>query len=154
MSQALVVSKNGELTERDKSFLDALCDPDSPNYGNVSGSLRVAGFHEGSRTHILRRLSNEIAERAKGIYASNAITAVKNNVGILDGTTHLEDEFDIKKARLKVEIAQDLMDRVGISKKQQVEVEHTTQAIVFLPSKQRITSKELPIDAEFEEVEA
>ena len=140
------------VSSKDEVFLDAYCNPDSPLFGKVNESLLKAEFSIGYRSQLLRRLSDKIIERAKTIYSSNSIKAAKFNVGVLDGTEDLSSEFDIKKAKLRSEIAQDIMDRVGISKKQEVSVESTQAAIVFLPSKQYVPKELLPIDAEYEEV--
>ena len=141
-----------KLNERDQSFLDLYCNPDSECFGKVRASLEIAGFAPNSQHHLLKRLSDEIVGRTKLYLATNSMKAAKLNMDLMDGTIQTDNELDVKKAKLRSDIAQDILDRAGISKKQEISMEVQTHAIVYLPQKDVIRKDQLPVDVEYEEV--
>ncbi len=148
----LTTTTKKELSERDQAFLDLYCNPDSECFGKVRASLELAGFAPHSQHHLLKRLSDEIVGRTKLFLATNSMKAAKLNMDLMDGTIQTDSELDVKKAKLRSDIAQDILDRAGISKKQELSLEVQTHAIVYLPQKEVVRKEDLPIDVEYEEV--
>lgn len=149
---ALTTTNRKELSERDLSFLDHYTNPESPFFGKVRASLELAGFTPTGQHHVLKRLSDEIVGRTKLYLATNSMKAAKLNMDLMDGTLQTDNELDVKKAKLRSDIAQDILDRAGISKKQEISMEVQTHAIVYLPQKEVVRKEDLPIDVEYEEV--
>lgn len=152
MSTEVTTSNKKELSERDLSFLDHYTNPESPFFGKVRASLELAGFTPTGQHHVLKRLSDEIVGRTKLYLATNSMKAAKLNMDLMDGTLQTDSELDVKKAKLRSDIAQDILDRAGISKKQEISMEVQTHAIVYLPQKEVVRKEDLPIDVEYEEV--
>jgi hypothetical protein len=125
------------LTEKQATLLDAYCTPDSATYGNATTSGDLAEYATGAVYHALNSLSKEIIERANNILSTRSIKAIK----IIDDT--LDGDFnDTKKQSLICSTAQDILDRAGVSKKQQITIDKTEKiAVVILPAKDG--SKEL-----------
>jgi hypothetical protein len=128
-----------ELTTKQEKFLDALMD----NGGHVKNAVAAAGYKEHSRSWLTRSLRNEIVDRTRNMLATHSIKAASRIVEGLDadGTTPL-NQMD---HRLKT--AETILDRVGVGKKQQVEIEaNVMHGIIMLPSKDK--PKEIVIDQE------
>lgn len=151
MSEVVTTNSKG-LSEKDISFLDHYTNPESPFFGKVRASLELAGFAPNSQHWLLKKLSDEIVGRTKLYLATNSMKAAKLNMDLMDGTIQTDSELDIKKAKLRSDIAQDILDRAGISKKQELSLEVQTHAIVYLPQKDVIRKDQMPIDVEYEEV--
>ncbi len=132
-----VPAKKRELTEKQKIFLDNLC----INGGDVLNAIEVAGYSSKSRGWLVRSLKNEIIEYSRNHLVSSSVKAVTRITEALDHDGTLpSSQMD---TRLKA--AGDILDRIGISKKQ--EIEHTGEivhGIVFLPAKQPM--KEITVE--------
>jgi hypothetical protein len=117
------------------------------NGGHVTKAVAAAGYKEQSRSWLTRSLRDEIIDRTRNMLATNSVKAASRIVEGLDadGTTPL-NQMD---HRLKT--AETILDRVGLGKKQQVEVEgNIIHGIIMLPSKDK--PKEIVIDQEEEQV--
>lgn len=111
----------------------------------MTKAVAAAGYKEQSRSWLTRSLRDEIIDRTRNMLATNSVKAASRIVEGLDadGTTPL-NQMDM---RLKT--AETILDRVGLGKKQQVEVEgNIIHGIIMLPSKDK--PKEIVIDQEEE----
>ena len=135
------VKEKKNLTEKQEKFLNELM----ANGGHVKNAVAAAGYKEQSRSWLTRSLRDEIIDRTRNMLATNSVKAANRIIEGLDadGTTPL-NQMDM---RLKT--AETILDRVGLGKKQQVEVEgNIMHGIIMLPSKDK--PKEIVIDKEEE----
>ena len=131
--------KKRELNEQQQKFLDALAHEAK---GNIKQALAIAGYAETSQSNIVSSLKDEIVEVATKILAKSAPMASQKLVEIL-----MSDD-PIPQVGAKLQAAQTLLDRVGVAKRDKLDVTHTAASGIFiLPNKEKI------IDAEAEEVE-
>ena len=133
------VKEKKNLTEKQEKFLNELM----ANGGHVKNAVAAAGYKEQSRSWLTRSLRDEIIDRTRNMLATNSVKAANRIIEGLDadGTTPL-NQMDM---RLKT--AETILDRVGLGKKQQVEVEgNIMHGIIMLPSKDK--PKEIVIDQE------
>mgnify|MGYP003110601518 CR=1 FL=1 len=133
------VKEKKKLTEKQEKFLNELM----ANGGHVKNAVLAAGYKEQSRSWLTRSLRDEIIDRTRNMLATNSVKAANRIIEGLDadGTTPL-NQMDM---RLKT--AETILDRVGLGKKQQVEVEgNIMHGIIMLPSKDK--PKEIVIDQE------
>ena len=131
--------KKRELNEQQQKFLDALAHEAK---GNIKQALAIAGYAETSQSNIVSSLKDEIVDVATKILAKSAPMASQKLVEIL-----MSDD-PIPQVGAKLQAAQTLLDRVGVAKRDKLDVTHTAASGIFiLPNKEKI------IDAEAEEVE-
>lgn len=131
--------KKRELNEQQQKFLDALAHEAK---GNIKQALAIAGYAETSQSNIVSSLKDEIVEVATKILAKSAPMASQKLVEIL-----MSDD-PIPQVGAKLQAAQTLLDRVGVAKRDKLDVTHTaTSGIFILPNKEKI------IDAEAEEAQ-
>jgi hypothetical protein len=125
-----------KLTEQQQAFLDALS---GAAKGNIKQALQIAGYQETSQSHVVDSLKEEIIEVANKILATSAPKASQKLVDILDS------DDPIPQVGAKLQAAQTLLDRVGIAKRDKLDVTHTAVGGIFLlPEKKPI----IDIDAE------
>ena len=131
--------KKRQLTEQQQKFLDALA---GESKGNIKHALSIAGYAETSQSNIISSLKDEIVEVATKILAKSAPMASQKLVEIL-----MSDD-PIPQVNAKLQAAQTLLDRVGVAKKDKLDVTHNIQSGIFiLPDKDKI------IDANAEEAQ-
>ena len=131
--------KKRELNEQQQKFLDALA---HEARGNIKQALAIAGYAETSQSNIVSSLKDEIVEVATKILAKSAPMASQKLVEIL-----MSDD-PIPQVGAKLQAAQTLLDRVGVAKRDKLDVTHTAASGIFiLPNKEKI------IDAEAEEAQ-
>lgn len=129
-----------ELTTKQTMFLENLI---SCN-GNARQAAELAGYAEGSYTAVVKSLRSEILELTQGILASSAPQAAMKLVHIMNS-----DE-PIPQANIRLQAAQTLLDRVGISKTDKLDITvESNNGIFILPAK----NKTIIEDAEYEEIE-
>ena len=126
-----------ELTVKQKTFLDSLIECE----GNAKQAAELAGYAEGSYTSVVKSLKKEILDIAEGILAQNAPKAAMKLVNIMDS------DQPIPQASIRLQAAQTLLDRVGISKTDKINVNvEGSNGIFILPAK-----SETVIEGEYEE---
>lgn len=131
--------KKRELNEQQQKFLDALAHEAK---GNIKQALAIAGYAETSQSNIVSSLKDEIVDVATKILAKSAPMASQKLVEIL-----MSDD-PIPQVGAKLQAAQTLLDRVGVAKRDKLDVTHTAASGIFiLPNKDKI------IDVNAEEVE-
>ena len=129
-----------ELTTKQTIFLENLI---SCN-GNARQAAELAGYAEGSYTAVVKGLRSEILEMTQGILASSAPQAALKLISIMNS-----DE-PIPQANIRLQAAQTLLDRVGISKTDKIDITvESNNGIFILPAK----NKTIIEDAEYEEIE-
>ena len=119
-----------KLTEQQQSFLDALS---GEAKGNIIKAMEVAGYSPTSKSHLVDTLKEEIIEVANKILATSAPRASQKLVEILDS------DDPIPQVSAKLQAAQTLLDRVGIAKRDKLDVTHTAVGGIFLlPEKKEL----------------
>ena len=131
--------KKRELNEQQQKFLDALAHEAK---GNIKQALAIAGYAETSQSNIVSSLKHEIEEVATKILAKSAPMASQKLVEIL-----MSDD-PIPQVGAKLQAAQTLLDRVGVAKRDKLDVTHTAASGIFI-----LPNKEQLIDVNAEEVE-
>ena len=131
--------KKRELTEKQQKFLDTL---GSEARGDIKHALKVAGYEDTSYYAVVKSLRQEIIDTANTILAHSAPKAAAKLVEVL------ESDAPIPQVNAKLQAAQTLLDRVGVAKREHINVNHNVSGGIFiLPDK-----KETIIDAETVEV--
>ena len=130
------LSKPRELTEKQQLFLDSLVE----TQGDAKQAAALAGY-SGGHYQVLKALKNEVLELTKDVLAHNAPKAAFKLLEIM------ESDKPIPQANNKLTAAQSLLDRVGVSKSETLDINHQVSGGIFLmPDK-------APIEVEAEEVE-
>lgn len=127
MDSTILPDKTKELTEMQEKFLDAL-------FGEAKGNPKIAGEIAGYSDHsypkVLRNLKSQVVERAENYLAVHSAKAATKMVDMLDedGTT--------PHANIRMEAAKQILDRIGIVKKDQLDVNmKAMHGIFILPAK-------------------
>ena len=128
-----------QLTTKQQSFLDNL----TTCGGDVKHAAELAGYAEGTHYTVVKALKTEILDIATNILALNAPKAASKLIQIMDSPE------PIPQANMRIQAAQTILDRVGLGKKDTLDVNvNTTGGIFVLPTK-----KETVIEGEYEEIE-
>ena len=127
-----------ELTELQNKFLDALF---GPAKGNHAKAMKIAGYSESTNSHhIINSVRKHIIERAELEMAVNAPKAVLSMVGVIDDPSAIGN-------RERLAASQQILDRVGLSKVEKLNVTSDKPMGVFiLPAKADDTSTEIESD--------
>jgi hypothetical protein len=115
-----------ELTEKQQSFLEHLVD----TQGDAKKAAELAGYSSHYH-HVVKTLRSEILELTQEILANSAPRAAFKLVEIMDS------KKPVIQAGNKITAAQTLLDRVGVSKVDKVDVTHNMNAggIFLMPDK-------------------
>jgi hypothetical protein len=116
-----------ELTTKQQTFLDNIvaCN------GNLKQAAELAGYAPGSYTTIAKGLRKEIIEIAENIMASSAPQAALKVVEMVTSDNPLP------QANIRLQAAHTLLDRVGLGKKDKLEVDvQGSQGLFILPAKE------------------
>ena len=126
-----------ELTTKQQAFLDNII----PCGGNLRQAAEIAGYAPGSYTTIAKDLRKEIIELAENVMAFNAPQAAVKVVEMITS------DAPVPQANVRLQAAQTLLDRVGLGKKDKLEVEvQNVQGLFILPAKEMNV-----IDGEYED---
>lgn len=126
------ITKKG-LTKKQETFLDSLFS----NGGNVVEAMQVSEYHPSSRSNLLRSVRNEIAERTKSSLAGAAAKSAKRMEEALDA----DGTIPTSQMETRMKAAADILDRVGVSKRQEVDIRaEVIHGIVLLPAKKKETT--------------
>jgi len=128
MDSTILKTQKKSLTATQEKFLDAL-------FGEAQGSPRrageLAGYSEHSYPKVLRNLKDEIVKRAENYLAIHSAKAATKMVNMLDedGTT--------PHASIRMEAAKQILDRIGLVKKDQLDVNmNLKHGLFILPAKE------------------
>jgi hypothetical protein len=119
--------KTKELTDHQKTFLNAL-------FGEANGSPKlageIAGYSEHSYPKVIKSLKDEILQRAEEVMASYSPKATMGLVKAMD------EDGSVPGASIRVEAAKQILDRVGLTKKEKLDVNlKSISGIFILPPK-------------------
>ena len=136
--QTIDPAKQRKLTDKQEKFLDVL---GGEAKGDLRKSLVLAGYEESSYYAVIRALKEQIVDVANTILAHSAPKAAQSLVDVL------ESDKPIPQANVKLQAAQTLLDRVGVSKKEHLNVNHNvTGGIFLLPDKKEVVIIEGEVD--------
>ena len=126
----IIPTQKRSLTDTQEKFLDVL-------FGEAKGNLKkageLAGYSEHSYPKVVRNLKQEIISRAENYLATHSAKAATKLVGMLDedGTT--------PHANIRLEAAKQILDRIGIAKKDQLDINmKALHGIFILPAKDKL----------------
>ena len=128
---------NKTLTDKQQKFLDCLIETN----GNPKEAAELAGY-SGNHYQVVKSLKNEIIDLATDVLANSAPEAAFKLVDIMN------TDKPIPQISNKLQAAQTILDRVGVTKQERVEVNHKTSGGVFI-----LPAKKEPITIEAEEAE-
>jgi|TARA_R100000995_G_scaffold54894_1_gene26944 hypothetical protein len=131
-------STKRNLTEKQEDFLNNLIE----TQGDLKLSAELAGY-SGNHYQVIKSLRHEIVDLASNILAKEAPKAAFKLIEVMDS-----DE-SIPQANTKLQAAQTILDRVGISKTERLKVDHNvTGGIFILPEKKTINIEAEEIEYE------
>jgi len=134
------LTKNKKLTEKQESFLNHLIE----TKGNLKLSAELAGY-SGNHYQIVQSLKHEIVDLASDVLAREAPTAAFKLIEVL------QSDKPLPQANIKLQAAQTILDRVGLGKKERLDVNHNIGGGIFiLPEKQTIDI--IAEEANYEEI--
>ena len=130
MDSTILKTPKKSLTNTQEKFLDVL-------FGEANGNPRkageLAGYSEHSYPKVLRNLKSEIVSRAETYLETHSAKAATKMVDMMDedGTT--------PHANIRLEAAKQILDRIGIAKKEKIDVNlKAVQGLFILPAKDLI----------------
>ena len=130
MDSTILPTQKRSLTATQEKFLDVL-------FGEAKGNLKkageLAGYSEHSYPKVVRNLKQEIISRAENYLATHSAKAATKMVDMLDedGTT--------PHANIRLEAAKQILDRIGIAKKDQLDINmKALHGIFILPAKDKL----------------
>jgi hypothetical protein len=116
------------LTEKQESFLANVVE----TRGDLKLAAELAGY-SGNHYQIIQSLRQEIVDLASDVLAREAPSAAFKLIELMS------TEQSVPQANIKVQAAQTILDRVGVTKKERLDVNHNvTGGIFILPEKQTI----------------
>ena len=120
--------KQRNLTEKQQAFLDNLVTTD----GDFKKSAELAGY-SGNHYQVLKSLREEVVDLASDVLAREAPTAAFKIIEVM------KSNKPVPQANNKLQAAQTILDRVGVSKTDRIDVNHNTGGGIFiLPEKKAI----------------
>ena len=134
MDSTILKTPKKSLTDSQEKFLDALF---GEAQGNPKKAGELAGYSDHSYPKVLRNLKQEIVLRAENYLAVHSARAATKMVNMLDedGTT--------PHANIRLEAAKQILDRIGITKKEQVYINmKAVHGIFILPAKDKLNGKD------------
>lgn len=127
------------LTEKQQSFLSNLIE----TKGDLKLSAELAGY-SGNHYQIIQSLRHEIVDLASDVLAREAPAAAFKLIEMMKSSNA------VPQANVKLQAAQTILDRVGVTKKEKLDINHkVTNSIFILPEKRTINISE----GEYTEVE-
>ena len=126
-------TRKRELTEKQQSFLNHLVE----TQGDAKEAAKLAGYSSHYH-HVVKTLKSEIIELTQELLANSAPKAAFKLVEIMDS------KRPVIQANNKLAAAQTLLDRVGVSKVDRVDVNHNVQSggIFLMPDKKPLDLEE------------
>lgn len=117
-----------KLTTKQEDFLNNLIE----TKGNLKLSAELAGY-SGNHYQVIKSLKHEIVDLASDVLAREAPTAAFKLIEVL------QSDKALPQANIKLQAAQTILDRVGLGKKERLDVTHNISGGIFiLPEKQTI----------------
>ena len=127
MDSSITKTQKRNLTDMQEKFLDVLF---AEARGNPREAARLAGYSENSYSKVIRNLKKEITELAENHSSTHSAQAANRLIALLDedGTT--------PQASIRLAAANSILDRVGLVKKDQLDINmKALHGIFILPAK-------------------
>ena len=127
MDSTITKTQKRNLTDMQEKFLDVLF---AEAKGNPREAARLAGYSENSYSKVIRNLKKEITELAENHLSTHSAQAANRLITLLDedGTT--------PQASIRLAAANSILDRVGLVKKDQLDINmKALHGIFILPAK-------------------
>lgn len=125
-TKAPYLNPEKEYTEKQLAFLDAMA---GDAKGNIRVAMDMAGYSKTTHTReVISPLQDELIALANTVLATNSVKAALGLTGVLDDPTALG-------AKNAVAAATQVLDRVGVVKKEKVEVTTDQGGLFILPPK-------------------
>ena len=127
MDSSIMKTQKRNLTDMQEKFLDVLF---TEAKGNPREAARLAGYSENSYSKVIRNLKKEITELAENHLSTHSAQAANRLITLLDedGTT--------PQASIRLAAANSILDRVGLVKKDQLDINmKALHGIFILPAK-------------------
>jgi len=120
---------NKTLTEKQQKFLDCLITTN----GNPKEAAELAGYSGGNHYQVVAALKDEIIDLATNVLANSAPEAAFKLVDIMNTNR------PIPQIQNKLQAAQTILDRVGVVKKERIDVNHNASmgGVFILPAKEK-----------------
>ena len=120
--------RNRTLTKKQSVFLDSLFD----NGGDVIGAMNSAGYHSGSRSNLMHSVKHQIIERSRNQLAGSTVKSINRLAEALDADGTIPNS----QVELRMKAANDILDRVGMGKRQELDIRaEVIHGVVLLPPK-------------------
>ena len=130
MDSSITKTQKRNLTDMQEKFLDVLF---GEAKGNPREAARIAGYSEHSYPKVIRNLKKEITELAETHLSTHSAQAANRLITLLDedGTT--------PQASIRLAAANSILDRVGITEKDQLDINmKAVHGVFILPAKDGI----------------
>ena len=117
-----------KLTDKQKTFLSVL-------FGEAQGDPRtaaeIAGYAPTSYPKVVHGLKDQIIERAETVLAAHSPKAALSIANAID------DDGSMPGASIRMEAAKQILDRVGLVKKEKIDINaKVAHGIFILPAKE------------------
>ena len=114
------------LTDKQQKFLDCLI----VTSGDLKQAAKLAGYSNSNHYQVVKALKNEIIDFATDVLANSAPEAAFKLVEIMNTNKPMP------QIQNKLQAAQAILDRVGVVKKERLDITHNVTGGVFiLPAK-------------------
>lgn len=129
MDKAKYLNPERKYTEKQLAFLEAMA---GEARGNINQAIKMAGYGTVTHKDVVPYLQDELIAIAEHILAYNAPKAAFGMVGVLDDPTALG-------AKNSVAAAKEILDRIGIVKKEKLELSSEDGSGIFILPPKRST---------------
>ena len=127
MDSSIVKTQKRNLTDMQEKFLDVLF---GEARGNPREAAKIAGYSEHSYPKVIKNLKREITELAENHLSTHSAKAATRL------TTLLDEDGTTPHASIRLAAANSVLDRVGIVKKDQLDITmKAMHGIFILPAK-------------------
>ena len=127
MDSSITKTQKRNLTDMQEKFLDVLF---GEAKGNPREAARLAGYSSQSYPKVIRNLKKEITELAETHLSTHSAKAANRL------TTLLDEDGTTPQASIRLAAANSILDRVGLTKKDQLDINmKALHGIFILPAK-------------------
>ena len=121
-------TQNKELSDKQNQFLKNLF---GEAQGDPKTAAELAGYSPTSYPKVVQGLKDEIIERAESVLAAHSPKAAISMANAID------DDGSIPGANIRMEAAKQVLDRVGLVKKEKIDINaKVAHGIFILPPKE------------------
>ena len=121
-------TQSKELSDKQKQFLKNLF---GEAQGDPKTAAELAGYSPTSYPKVVQGLKDEIIERAESVLAAHSPKAAISMANAID------DDGSIPGANIRMEAAKQVLDRVGLVKKEKIDINaKVAHGIFILPPKE------------------